>query len=125
MLVISIPFGATVPLEIIRNITISIGQTVMIPETYNLIIECKIHRANPMPSIIWLQNNETLRSPHPHYTIQADGTLVIRSIVKDTDYGIYTCIADSPNVGQDESSSLVIVTGNQQMSNILSKILFI
>ena len=107
------------PLEITQNITISIGQTIMIPETYNLIVECKVHRANPVPSIIWLHDNETMRSPHPHYTIRADGTLVIRSIVRDADDGIYTCIADTPNIGQDEGSSLVIITGNDVSNTYL------
>ena len=106
------------PLDITKNITISIGQTIMIPETYNLIIECKIHRANPKPSILWSHDNETIQNPHPHYTVQSDGTLVIKNIVRGSDDGIYTCIADTPNIGQDESSSLVLVTGNKHQARI-------
>lgn len=109
MLSVSIPFGATLPMENPQNVTLIIGQNIMIPETYNLLIECKISRANPKPVISWLRGNETIQGLQ--YTVQDDGTLLIENMVKSRDDSVYTCVTDTPNIGRDESSSTVIVTG--------------
>ncbi|CAI8032744.1 hypothetical protein GBAR_LOCUS18487, partial [Geodia barretti] len=44
------------------------------------------------------------------YTVEEDGTLAINGVIRDRDEGVYTCIADTPNVGQDQSSTTIIVT---------------
>ena len=44
------------------------------------------------------------------YSVEEDGSLVIESVLMGRDDGIYTCIADTPNVGQDEAISTVIIT---------------
>ena len=83
----------------------------MIPETYTLNIECLILRANPMPIISWFHDNVTINTKYPPYMVQTDGTLVIEDVLRGRDDGLYTCIADTPDVGRDESSSTIIVTG--------------
>lgn len=83
----------------------------MIPETYNLKIECPIHRANPLPSISWFYGNLTIPAQYPQYSVNNDGALVITNITRDRDDGEYTCVADSPDVGQDECTSTIIITG--------------
>jgi hypothetical protein len=109
-LVVSVPFGAILPLQFPQNITVDVGQDIMIPQTYNLMIECPIYRANPSPSISWLHGNRTIPGRYSQYSVQADGTLVVKAVERGRDDGVYTCIADSPGVGQDESSSTVTVT---------------
>ena len=113
MMIISVPFGTTLPLDMTQNITITIGQNIMIPETYNLEIKCLVYRANPIPSITWFHKNATIPGGHPQYTMQPDGTLVIKHVVMERNDGLYTCIANSSGLGSDESSSTVIVTGKQ------------
>ena len=110
LLIISVPSHQ---FETTQNITVTVGQNIMIPETYTLKIECLIHRANPAPSISWFHDDETIESGLPPYIIQSDGTLVIEGIVRGRDDGIYTCVADTSNIGTDESSSTVIVTGKK------------
>ena len=90
------------------NTTLVIGQNVMIPESYNLHIECRVRRGNPAPSISWFHGNEAIVGPQ--YTVQRDGSLVIEDLVRDRDDGVYTCVADTPNIGRNEASSNVKVT---------------
>ena len=106
---VSVPYGVTLPLEEEQSVTITIGNNVMIPESYNLIIECEISRANPEPTYIWYMGGSIIQGPQ--YTVQDDGTLVIDRVTSGRDDGLYTCVADSPNVGQDVANSTVIVTG--------------
>lgn len=113
MVNVSIPFGATLPLETPENITTIIGQNVMIPETYNLYIKCMVYRANPKASISWFHDNEPIRGQQ--YTVQDDGNLVIEDLTRGRDDGMYTCVAYTPNIGRDESSSTVIVTGKMKV----------
>ena len=120
-LVIAVPFGAILPLKHTQSITIAIGQDIKIPETYNLRIECPIHRANPFPSISWFHENQTIPGRHSQYTVLSDGTLVVKHLTRHRDDGVYTCVADSPDVGQDESSSTVTVTGTSTQITFLHK----
>ena len=106
---IAVPYGISWPLEEPQTATISIGNNVMVPEGYHLMIECKILRANPKPSIVWHYGDSIVQGPQ--YTVRDDGTLVINGILRDRDEGVYTCIADTPDVGQDQSSTTVIVIG--------------
>lgn len=108
-LTVSIPFGATLPLETPLNSTIIIGQNIMIPETYNLYIECMISRENPKASISWFHDAKPIQGLQ--YTVQNDGTLVIEDLTRDRDDGLYTCVAHTPEVGRDECSSTVNITG--------------
>lgn len=109
VMTVSIPFGATLPLETPLNFTIIIGQNVMIPEMYNLYIKCMINRENPKASISWFRDTKPIQGLQ--YTVQNDGTLVIEGLTRDRDDGVYTCVANTPEVGRDESSSTVNVTG--------------
>lgn len=105
---VKVPYGVKWPLEIPLSAAIPIGKNVMIPEGYQLVIECKTQRANPQPKIIWHIGDNLIQGPQ--YTVKENGTLTINGIKKGRDEGVYTCIADTPNVGQDKSSSTVIVT---------------
>ena len=118
MMVISVPFGVILPQEHTPNVITSTGQDIMIPETYNLRIECPILRANPSPSISWFHGNTTIPARHPQFTVDTDGTLIITNVTRNRDDGVYTCVADSPDVGQDESSSTIIVTGTSGSHHI-------
>lgn len=109
LLTVSVPFGVTLPLEIPLNYTIIIGQSVRIPEKYNLYIDCKTHKANPRPVISWYHADETINGDQ--YDILDDGTLVIMNLTRGRDDGIYKCIALTPDVGRDEAKSTVIITG--------------
>jgi hypothetical protein len=113
--IVAIPFGATLPLETPRNVTVTVGNSVMIPESYRLMIECKTTRGNPQPSIVWYFGDDLIQGPQ--YKVMEDGTLVIDGTVRDRDDGIYTCVADTPNVGQDESSSTVLITVPPKVSS--------
>ena len=110
-MVIAVPFGATLPLKHTQNITLPIGRDILIPVTYNLLIECPIARGNPSPFISWLLEDSIIPGRHPQYTMLNDGTLLINNLTRDRDEGVYTCIADSLEVGQDNSSSTITVTG--------------
>ena len=112
-MVVAVPFGATLPLQPTQDIAIAVGQDIMIPETYNLKLECLIHRANPSPSISWFHENMAIPARHPQYTVENDGTLIITNLTRNRDDGVYTCVADSPGVGQDESSSTITITGKK------------
>lgn len=105
----SIPFGPILPFEAPLNYTIIIRQSVRIPETYNLHIQCRTIRGNPKPFISWYRGNETIEGEQ--YDIQDDGTLVIKNLMRKRDDGVYTCVADTPDVGKDEAKSSVTVTG--------------
>ena len=109
----SVPLGAAWPLNPAQDVTLSVGQDIMIPASYNLRIECPILRANPSPSISWFHGNATIPGRHTQYTVETDGTLVIKNVTKDRDDGTYTCVADTENVGQDEITTTVIVTGKR------------
>ena len=108
---VSVPYGKVLPLDVQEKVTITVGNNIMIPETYRLIIECPISRANPDPSIVWYIGGSMILGPQ--YTVKTDGSLVIEELVVDIDDGVYTCVADTPNVGQDEANSTVIVTRKQ------------
>ena len=107
--VVAVPYGVTWPLEESQTAKISIGKSVMVPEGYHLTIECITPRANPKPNIVWHFGDSIVQGPQ--YTVDGDGRLVINSVIRDRDEGVYTCIADTQSVGQDKSSSTVIVTG--------------
>ena len=104
----SVPYGATLPLEKPRTIPISIGQNGMIPETYNLQIDCNVTRGNPAPLISWFHNSDMIHGPQ--YNVLSNGTLVIENLVRGRDDGVYTCAAYTPNIGRDSSTSSVTVT---------------
>ena len=106
---VAVPYGVPWPLEETQTATISIGNNVMVAEGYHLKMECRILRANPKPSIVWHFGDNIIQGPQ--YTVEEDGTLVINGVTRDRDEGVYICIADTPNVGQDQSSTTVIVTG--------------
>lgn len=106
---ISLPYGVTWPLQQPLSATIPIGSNVMVPEGYELRIECQMLRGNPPPNIVWYLGEDLIQGPQ--YSVNDNGTLVITGITRDRDEGVYTCMADTPDVGQDESSTTVIVTG--------------
>ena len=106
---VALPYGVPWPLQEPQTATVSIGNNVMVPEGYNLMIECRILRAYPKPSIVWHFGDNIIQGPQ--YTLEENGTLVINGVLRDRDKGVYTCIADTPGVGQDQSSTTVIVTG--------------
>lgn len=116
LLTITVPFGATLPLEKSQNVTLIIGQNIMIPETYTLKIECKICRANPKASISWFRGDEMLQGLQ--YTIQDYEILVIKNLVKARDDGVYRCVAITP-IGRDGSTSNVIITSELRNTNKL------
>lgn len=109
LLTVSIPFGPSLPFEAPLNYTIIIGQSVRIPETYNLYIQCRTIKGNPKPFISWYHESEIIEGEQ--YEIQDDGTLVIKNVTRKRDDGIYKCVADTPDVGRDEAKSTVTVTG--------------
>lgn len=109
LLTVSIPFGPTLPFEAPLNYTIIIRQSIRIPETYNLYIQCRTIRGNPKPYISWYHGNETIEGEQ--YDIQDDGTLVIKNLTRKRDDGVYTCVAYTPDIGKDEAKSTVTVTG--------------
>ena len=106
---ITVPHGVLWPLEEPQVAAITIGNNAMVPEGYHLTIECKTPRANPKPSIVWHLGDKSIKGPQ--YTVKENGKLIISSLLRNRDEGVYTCIADTQNVGQDNSSSTVIVTG--------------
>ncbi len=106
---VTVPHGVAWPLQEPRTETIPIGSNVMIPEGYLLIIECGILCGNPKPSIVWHFGDNIIQGPQ--YTVKGDGKLMINSVARGRDEGVYTCIADTQSIGQDNSSSTVIVTG--------------
>ena len=112
MLVVSAPFGVEWPIKPPhQEVPIAIGRDIMIPVLYNLRIDCPIHRANPSPTISWFRDNTTIPGRHPQYSVTSDGSLLIENITRGRDDGVYMCVADSEGVGQDESTTTVIVTG--------------
>ena len=119
----TVPHGGLQPLEEPQVATILIGHNVMVPEGYHLTIECKTLRANPKPSIVWHLGDKIIQGPQ--YTVKEDGRLIISSVSKNRDEGVYTCIADTQSVGQDNSSSTVIVTGKFVLNKGSNKVLFI
>lgn len=116
---VSTPFGTTLPLETPLNFTIIIGQDIMIPELYNLYIKCMISRENPKATVSWFHDTEPIQGLQ--YTIENDGTLVIEGLARDRDDGVYTCVAHTPEVGRDESSSTVNVTGKTIVLKLIYK----
>lgn len=110
---VSVPYGAMLPLEKPRTAYISIGQNGMIPETYNLQIDCNVTRANPEPLISWFHNGEMIEGPQ--YRVLSNGSLVVENLVRDRDDGVYTCAAYIPDVGRDSHSSSVTVTGKLKL----------
>ena len=115
---VSVPYRATLPLEKQRTAYISIGQNGMIPETYNLQIDCNVSRANPEPLISWFHNGEMIQGPQ--YRVLSNGSLVVQSLVRDRDGGVYTCAAYTPNVGRDSHSSSVTITGKLKQTHTCS-----
>ena len=104
-----IPPGVTLPMDKPLNATAVIGANVMIAEGYQLSIICPIIRGNPKPSIVWYLGDSIIQGTQ--YLVEENGTLVIDSVMRDRDEGVYTCIANTPDVGQDEASTTVIVPG--------------
>ena len=86
----------------------------MIPESYNLQIFCETRRGNPQPTISWLFNNNFITSPN--HTIQDDNSLLVTGVRRGRDEGIFTCVASTPNVGQDSVNTIVTVTGRLVMT---------
>ena len=111
---VTVPHGVAWPLQEPRTETIPIGSNVMIPEGYHLIIECGLRRGNPKPSIVWHFGDNIIHGQQ--YIVEEDGKLLINAIVRGRNEGVYTCIADTDSVGQDNSSSTVIVTGKSVLS---------
>ena len=105
---VTVPHGVSWPLEEPQVVAITIGNNIMVPEGYHLTIECKTLRANPKPSIVWHLGDKIIQGPQYR---KENEKLIIKSLLRNRDEGVYTCIADTHSVGQDNSSSTVIVTG--------------
>ena len=73
-------------------------------------LQCK-PSAEPRPTFQWLRNGVLISyGENSRYTLQKDGTLVIKKVEKDMDSVNYTCKAQNM-MGQDSATAVPVVLG--------------
>ena len=90
--------------------TAQAGQTVLVLEGLEVLIDCPIERGYPKPAVSWIKDNNHLRNDSTH-TIFSNGSLLLRNVNTEVYEGDYTCLAVTPNVGRDNITTSLDVIG--------------
>ena len=90
--------------------TAQTGQTVLVLEDLDVLIDCPIERGYPKPDITWMKDGNHVSNDSTH-TIFSNGSLLLRQVNIEDHEGDYTCLAMTPNVGRDNATTSLDVIG--------------
>ena len=79
-------------------------------------LPCKPSTAAPAPTYEWFKNDELITSTEDsRYSVEMDGTLVIKQVDKDQDNVNYTCKAKNFK-GEDSVTTVPIIRGKKSIT---------
>ena len=90
--------------------TAQVGQTVLVLEGLDVLIDCPIERGYPKPEVSWIKDDNHLSNGSTH-TIFSNRSLWLRDVNTEDHEGDYTCLAMTPNVGRDNATTNLDVIG--------------
>ena len=98
-----------------------VGQTVLILEGFDVLIDCIIERGYPQPEVSWSKDNHHLHNDST-FTIFRNNSLLIHDVNAEVNEGEYTCLAVTPNIGTTEvTTSLDVISTYVSTSLILQR----
>ena len=90
--------------------TAQAGQTVLVLEGFDVLINCPVERGYPKPEVSWMKDGKRLTNDSTH-TIFSNKTLLLHAVNTEDHEGDYICLAVTPNVGRDNATTSVDVIG--------------
>ena len=84
--------------------TAQAGQTVLVLEGFDVLIDCPIERGYPKPEVSWIKDGTRLSNDSTH-TIFSNRSLLLHDVNTEDHEGDYTCLAVTPNVGRDNATT--------------------
>ncbi len=91
--------------------TAQVGQTVLVLEGFDVLIDCPIERGYPKPEVSWMKDGNRISNDSTR-TIFSNRSLLLHHVTTEDHEGDYTCLAMTPNVGRDNATTSLDVIGN-------------
>ena len=99
--------------------TAQVGQTILVLEGFDVLIDCPIERGYPKPEVSWIKDGNHLSNDSTH-TVFSNRSLLLRDVNTEDHEGDYTCLAMTPNVGRDNVTTSLDVIGTSPLSLIIT-----